>query len=49
VHYLQQIDDDVQEHIEVALPGLLEDERRINKSRMVQSLYEFNGSSNPGW
>jgi hypothetical protein len=47
-HYLQQIEDDVQEHVEVVLPGLSEDKVRINELRMVQSLYE-DSSSSPSW
>jgi DNA-directed RNA polymerase sigma subunit (sigma70/sigma32) len=46
--YLQMIEDNMQERIEVVLPGLSEDERRVNKLRLVQSLYK-EGSSSPSW
>jgi hypothetical protein len=46
--YLQDIEDDVMEHVEVTLPGLSDDERRVNELRLVQSLYEEHISS-PGW
>jgi hypothetical protein len=36
-HYLQDIEDEVMERIEVALPGALDDERRVNKLALVQS------------
>jgi hypothetical protein len=48
VQYLQMIEDDVNEHMEVMLPGLLEDKRRVNKLHLVQSLYKEEGSG-PGW
>jgi hypothetical protein len=38
--YLQDIDDDVMEHVEVVLPGLSDDERQVNELCLVQSLYE---------
>jgi hypothetical protein len=45
---LQEIKDDVQERMEVALPGLSEDKVRVNELRMVQSLYK-DSSISPGW
>jgi hypothetical protein len=38
--YLQSIEDNVMEHIEVALPGVLDDERHLNELALVQSLYK---------
>jgi hypothetical protein len=38
--YLQGIEDDVMERVEVALPGVSDDERHLNKLALVQSLYK---------
>jgi hypothetical protein len=38
--YLQGIEDDVMEHVEVALPGASDDERHLNELALVQSLYK---------
>jgi hypothetical protein len=38
--YLQSIKDNVMECVEVALPGLSDDERRVNELHLVQPLYE---------
>jgi hypothetical protein len=47
-HYLQMIEDDMNEHMEVALPGLSDDERWVNELHLVQSLYKDEGSG-PSW
>jgi hypothetical protein len=48
VQYLQMIEDDMMECMEVTLSELLDDERYVNELRLVQSLYEEEGSG-PGW
>jgi hypothetical protein len=46
--YLQGIEDNVMEPVEVALPGVSDDERRVNKLALVQSLYK-DDVSGPSW
>jgi hypothetical protein len=38
--YLQGIEDDVMERVEVALPGASDDERRLHESALIQLLYD---------